>query len=112
IDIAARLGRRALLLTRFRELLPASLPSHARHFDYAPFSRVLPQATALVHHGGIGTTAQAFATGVPQLVVPFAFDQPDTAARVRRLGVGSSILPSAFTGERGALLLRELLESS
>ena len=46
---------------------------------------------AVVHHGGIGTTAQALAAGTPQLVLPLAWDQPDNAARVRRLGAGSSL---------------------
>jgi rhamnosyltransferase subunit B len=45
----------------------------------------------LVHHGGIGTTAQALRAGRPQLVIPMAHDQFDNAARVKRLGVGSRI---------------------
>jgi len=36
------------------------------------------------------TTARALAAGTPQLVLPLAWDQPDNAARVRRLGAGSS----------------------
>jgi len=40
----------------------------------------------LVHHGGIGTSAQALTAGIPQLVVPFAHDQFDNAARLMRLG--------------------------
>lgn len=53
---------------------------------------------ALVHHGGIGTTAQALAAGIPQLVMPLAHDQFDNAARVKRLGVGDWLVPSRFRG--------------
>jgi rhamnosyltransferase subunit B len=89
--------RRGLLLTQFPEQLPSPLPRGVRHFDYVPFSAVLPSAAAFVHHGGIGTTAQALAAGVPQLVVPLAHDQPDNALRIRRLGVGDFLLPRAYT---------------
>jgi UDP:flavonoid glycosyltransferase YjiC (YdhE family) len=90
-------GRRAVFLTQFPEQLPMPLPSGSCHYDYVPFSAVLPQTALLVHHGGIGTTAQAIAAGIPQLVVPSTHDQPDNAARVRRLGVGDFLLPGAYT---------------
>lgn len=86
-------GWRGLLLTQFPEQLPQPLPAGVRHLHYVPFSAVLPRAAAFVHHGGIGTTAQALAAGVPQLVTPLAHDQPDNATRVRRLGAGD-FLPS------------------
>jgi len=55
------------------------------------YQELLPLCAAVVHHGGIGTTARALAAGTPQLVLPLAWDQPDNAARVRRLGAGSSL---------------------
>ena len=67
------------------------LPPGALHLPYVPFSALLPRLSGLVHHGGIGTSAQALAAGIPQLVVPFAHDQFDNAARLRRLGVAVSL---------------------
>ena len=87
---------RGLLLTQFPEQLPASLPDGVQPFGYVPFSAVLPRAAAFVHHGGIGTTAQALAAGVPQLIVPMTHDQPDNAVRILRLGVGDFILPYKY----------------
>ena len=52
---------------------------------------LFPYAAAIIHHGGIGTTAQALRAGKPQLVIPFFADQPDNAGRVARLGVGRSL---------------------
>jgi UDP:flavonoid glycosyltransferase YjiC (YdhE family) len=108
IDATQQLNRRALLLTRYTEHLPA-LPATAHHEGYAPFSRLLPRCAALVHHGGIGTLAQALAAGIPQLTMPMGFDQPDNTTRLLRLGVARWISPSRFTGERVAPLLDELL---
>ena len=72
---------------------------------WASYASLFPRAAAVVHHGGVGTTAQALRAGVPQLVMPFAHDQFDNAARVRRLGCGQ-ILPRARLAEGS--LAREL----
>jgi rhamnosyltransferase subunit B len=89
-------GLRGVFVTRFAEQLPAALPKQVLHVPYVPFSQLLPQSSVLVHHGGIGTTAQALAAGIPQLITPFAHDQPDNAERVRRLGVGAILSPKAY----------------
>jgi UDP:flavonoid glycosyltransferase YjiC (YdhE family) len=112
VEACRRLGRRGILLTRFFAQVPRALPAGVRHFDYVPLSRVLPRAAAIVHHGGIGTTAQALRAGIPQLIMPLAHDQPDNAARLRRLGVGDLVKPAAFRGPRVAKALRRLLESA
>jgi UDP:flavonoid glycosyltransferase YjiC (YdhE family) len=111
VDACGQLGRRGLLLTRFRDQLPASLPAGVRHFDYVPLSQVLPRSAALVSHGGIGTLSQALAAGIPQLVMPLAFDQFDNAARLERLGVAATLLPRRFRGPAVAHELTWLLTS-
>ncbi len=110
-DALGRLGRRGILLTPFREQVPAELPPGVVHFDYVPFSQLLPHAAALVHHGGIGTCAQGLAAGVPQVVMPLSHDQPDNANRLRRLGVGRALPPRRFRGPELAAVLDELLRS-
>lgn len=110
-DACHRLGRRGLLLTPYSEQLPSRLPGGVRHAPYAPFSAVLPRSAALVHHGGIGTAAQALAAGTPQLVMPMAFDQPDNAIRLSRLGVARTLSPGRFSGPRVARRLEALLGS-
>jgi UDP:flavonoid glycosyltransferase YjiC (YdhE family) len=85
------------------------LPRTIAAFEYAPYSEVFPRAAAIVHQGGIGTTAQALRAGIPQLVVPFGFDQPDNAARLERLGVARSIARSRYRGKSAANALRVLL---
>jgi rhamnosyltransferase subunit B len=108
VDASARLGRRALLLTRYKDHVPL-LPPTVHHETFAPLSRVLPQCAAFVHHAGIGTLAQALAAGVPQLTMPMGFDQPDNTNRLVRLGVARWVRPAQFTGQRVAAELDHLL---
>jgi UDP:flavonoid glycosyltransferase YjiC (YdhE family) len=51
----------------------------------------MPRACAVVHQGGVGTTAQALRSGRPMLVVPFSHDQPDNARRCVRRGVARTL---------------------
>jgi rhamnosyltransferase subunit B len=55
---------------------------------YVPLQTLLPRCRALVHHGGVGTAALAYAAGIPQVVTPFAHDQFDNAQRVVMSGCG------------------------
>lgn len=109
IAASQQLGRRALLLTQDRTQLPEKLPDFARHEPYVPLSDLLPQTALLVHHGGIGTVAQALAAGIPQLVLPMSHDQPDNARRLQRLGAGLSLAPSRLHPERLAQAITTLL---
>jgi UDP:flavonoid glycosyltransferase YjiC (YdhE family) len=110
-DALARLGRRGLFLTGYPEQLPRDLPPTILARRYAPFSAVLPRAAAFVHHGGVGTEAQGFRAGIPHLIMPMAYDQPDNALRATRLGVARWLAPPRFTGSRVAAELDYLLGS-
>lgn len=106
----ARFGRRGLLLTRYPEQLPPTLPPGVRHVEYAPFSQLLPRCAAVVHHGGIGSTAQSIAAGIPQLVVPMAHDQFDNADRVVGLGLGYRMTQKEFAGSLGGPVLDRMID--
>jgi rhamnosyltransferase subunit B len=109
LGASQKVGRRALLLTRYSSHLPA-LPPTAHHQAFVPLSHVLPRCAALVSHAGVGTLAQGLAAGVPQLTMPMGFDQPDNATRLQRLGVARWIVPSQFDSERVANTLGDLLD--
>jgi UDP:flavonoid glycosyltransferase YjiC (YdhE family) len=105
------IGRRGLLLSRHADHIPKNLPPGVIHVPYAPFSKLLPRCAALVHHGGIGSSAQAMSAGVPQLIMPFAHDQPDNARRLENLGVARSIPLRKYRAARVAETLSELIQS-
>jgi UDP:flavonoid glycosyltransferase YjiC (YdhE family) len=88
-DACRSLNRPGILLSPNTDEQPKSLPENVVTAKYLPFSQLLPHVGTVVHHGGIGTTSQCMAAGVPQIVVPMAFDQFDNADRVLRLGCGS-----------------------
>lgn len=85
-----QLARPGLLLSGFPENFPESrsLPPGVRPLPYVSLRRLLPTCSAIVHHGGIGTTSQALAAGIPQVIRPLAFDQFDNASRIERLRCG------------------------
>jgi UDP:flavonoid glycosyltransferase YjiC (YdhE family) len=109
IEACRILDARGILLTKFGQQLPAPLPSFVHHCEYAPFRRIFPLCAAVVHHGGVGTTAQALAAGLPQLILPMAWDQPDNAARVKRLGAGDWLNPKRINGTELARALLKLM---
>jgi rhamnosyltransferase subunit B len=90
---------------------PANLSEEIIAIDYVPYSQIFPHAKAIVHQGGIGTTGQALRAGCPTLIVPYANDQPDNAARVERLGTSRTIVRSQYTASRVARELRALLDN-
>ncbi|MBB4659436.1 glycosyltransferase [Parvularcula dongshanensis] len=91
VEAARRLGRRAVLLTGMERPVRPVAGDDVYVADYAPHEDVFPRAAAVIHHGGVGTSARALAAGVPQLVVPHLGDQWDNAARLERLGLALSL---------------------
>jgi UDP:flavonoid glycosyltransferase YjiC (YdhE family) len=81
-----------VLLTTGHSFDPESLrpwPANAHVRQWWPQDEVMPLASAMVGHGGFGTTMAALEAGVPQVVLPlFAFDQWVNARRVQAVGAG------------------------
>jgi UDP:flavonoid glycosyltransferase YjiC (YdhE family) len=109
LDAIAALRQRAVLLVGRHEAAP-TLPPSSDVFvtDYAPHAPLFAAASAIVHHGGVGTTGQAMRAGKPMLVVPHAHDQPDNAFRVRRLGLARVLDAGRYRAPAVAGHLRRL----
>jgi rhamnosyltransferase subunit B len=103
-----RSRRRAVFLAGIRrEAVAQAIGADANVLvaGYEPHSQLFPHAAAIVHQCGIGTTAQALASGRPQVAVPFAHDQPDNARRVAARGLGVVIPAGSLTTDRLAQAL-------
>lgn len=111
IAAAQALGRRAVLLTGAPPEELGALPASVKAFQYLAYSAVFPRAAAVVHPGGIGTLAQALASGRPQLIVPVAFDQPDNARRTVKLGIARAVPFRKANAATMTAALQELLAS-
>ena len=106
----AALGVRGVLLVGPEPRgVPWPLPSGVIAVDYAPHGELFPRAAVIVHHGGIGTTAQALRAGRPMVIVPYSHDQPDNAWRCERLGVARVVPRRALTADRLTVALHQAL---
>jgi UDP:flavonoid glycosyltransferase YjiC (YdhE family) len=107
-EAARILNRRAVFLTG-QNPPPSAMSSKSIAVPYAPFSELFPRAAVVVHQGGSGTTAQALRAGHPTLIMPCGFDQPDNAARVKRIGAGLTVTRENYNARTAAKMLRRLL---
>ncbi len=94
LDAVQRTGQRAILHAGWGNIGQHDLPENIFKIDYAPYSRLFPRMSLIIHHGGSGTTAYALRSGVPSMAVPFLFDQFFWGRRSNELGVGPP--PIAF----------------
>jgi UDP:flavonoid glycosyltransferase YjiC (YdhE family) len=110
VDACRRLSRRGIILSKFARTAN-DLPADIRQFEFVPLGPLMRRAAALVHHGGIGTMSQALRAGIPQVVTPLAYDQPDNAVRLSGLGLAKSVNMQGITGRRLARALDHVLSS-
>ncbi len=88
VQACRRLGRRGIVLS---EQTSADEKDGILRLGFLPHSRVFPHAAAIVHHGGLGTTAQALRSARPGVVIPWCLDQFDNARRSRLLGASITL---------------------
>ena len=109
IDGVEQSGLRAVLLGGYGALARVTPTAQACPVTSVPHAWLFPRVAAVVHHGGSGSTAEALRAGVPNMAVPFGYDQPLWGARLAALGVGPApIAASALTAEALAEALRQL----
>jgi rhamnosyltransferase subunit B len=105
---ARELGRRAILLLGTNPPPPEA--DDILSLDYAPLDAVIPHAAAVVHHGGVGTCGETLRAGVPSLVIPFGYDQPDNGERLRKLGIARVLSRYRISQASLTAGLREILD--
>jgi MGT family glycosyltransferase len=97
IEAVAELAVRVLLTVGHDTDLDAfgATPANVRVESWVPQADALDVATAVVCHGGSGSTLGALPAGLPLVVVPLFADQPDNARRVEEVGAGVAVQPDA-----------------
>lgn len=111
VAACARLQVPALVMSRFPDLLPQHLPAGVETIGYQPHRLIMGQASAVIHHGGIGTSLNALAHGRPQLVLAAGGDRPDNGLRLQSLGVGRCLLNARWNPKDVAAALHDVLTS-
>ncbi len=104
-------GVRAVFLTGLTNGERETFPSQICAVDSVPHEWLCPRVTAMVHHGGSGSTGVALRHGLPSCAVPFGYDQPLWGERLHQLGVGPAPLPAtSLTADALAQTLRQLTQ--
>ena len=88
LNALEKTGSRAIILSGWSNLQNLSLPENVLVMDAVSHDWLLPRCKIVIHHGGAGTTAAGLRSGIPNLVVSFAADQPFWGARVHAIGAG------------------------
>jgi UDP:flavonoid glycosyltransferase YjiC (YdhE family) len=94
------------------------LPANAVVERWVPQAEIVSQASAVVCHGGYGTTIGALSAGAPLVVAPLFADQGRNAARVAEVGAGLALpMPASISAAHslpglGSLVRRVLDEPS
>ena len=71
------------------DLIPENKMPNVTIMNWAPQVSVLKQAALMINHGGLGTIKECIMMGVPMIVIPDKYDQPQNAQRIthHRLGI-------------------------
>lgn len=113
IEALMQSGKRGILHAGWAKLGAAELPDTVFPLDYAPYAWLFPRMSAVIHHGGSGTTGLALRSGVPSMVIPFTADQPFWGGRTHALGVGPAPIPfSRITVENLAQAIRMMSQDN
>ena len=112
-ETVARLGTRAIVASGYQGLRGLEPSDRVLVIRHAPHDWLFPKVSAVVHHGGAGTTGAAAVAGCPQVICPVGTDQPFWAARMRELGVAAAA-PAlhSLTGPALERALRQVLDDS
>jgi rhamnosyltransferase subunit B len=105
-EACARAGLVGLLVCSHRQLVPDRLPPGVHWFSRLPFREIMPRVAAVIHHGGISTSARAMVSRTPQIILPFNLDRPDNAARLHRHRLAEWLPVGDWSPDRVAELLR------
>ena len=96
VDAVAELPVRAIVTTGV-SIDPASVKAGANTqvVRYVPHAGILPSASLVITHAGLGTTLAALGHGVPLLCTPMGRDQFFNAEQVQALGAGRMLMPDS-----------------
>ena len=91
VSACGLINRPAIVLNRYREMVPDNLPDNVLYYPYLPMQEILPKCAAIIHHGGIGTCAEALRNGTPQVILPYFMDRLFNGKQLKKIGVAECL---------------------
>ena len=111
LDAIRMAGVRAVVSKGWAGLGSGQIPDNVFLVGDVPHDWLFRRISAVVHHGGAGTTAAAMAAGKPSVIVPFFGDQFFWGAMVQKAGAGSKPIPGKeLTAAVLAAAINEVLQ--
>jgi len=95
VDAVAQLPVRAVVTTGSIDPASVNAGANTQVVRYVPHATILPSASLVITHAGLGTTLAALGRGVPLLCTPMGRDQFFNAEQVQALGAGRMLLPDS-----------------
>lgn len=92
-EATAIAGVRAIVSKGWGGIGARDVPDNVYMIGDCPHDWLFRHVSAVVHHGGAGTTAAGLAAGSPTVVVPFFGDQPFWGQMIARAGAGPEPVP-------------------
>jgi len=112
LESVSLVGCRAVIQHGWSGLAARRMPANVLVTDFVPHEWLFPRAACIVHHGGAGTTASVFRSGVPSVFVPHCFDHPIWAQLAMGLRCAGPPIPFLeLSAERLAVALRVTVDS-
>lgn len=84
-------GRKVVLQRGWAQFPQFGGADHIKVVGKVSHDQLFRHGSAIIHHGGAGTTASALHAGVPQIVVPHIGDQNYFGEQMERIGVGQRV---------------------
>ncbi len=113
LEALAISGQRGVIASGWGGLKAADVPNSVYMISSIPHSWLFPRMGAVVHHGGVGTTAAGLRAGIPSITVPFMGDQPFWGQRAADLGVGTQPIPrKKLNGKNLGAAIREAVSNA
>lgn len=93
LDAIKEAGVRAVISEGWGGLGKGEIPDNVFLLGNVPHDWLFPKVSAVIHHGGAGTTAAGMKFGKPTMIVPFFGDQRFWGERIEKSGAGASPIP-------------------
>jgi rhamnosyltransferase subunit B len=109
ISAVGNINRKAVVVTKYKEYLPSTLPPNVVWKERLPFNDILGYFSLIIHHGGIGSLSSALYAGIPQLILASNADRPLNGSIIKHLGVGEYLPPAKWKQNIITEAIEELL---
>lgn len=101
-------GQRGVVMQGWGGLDAEGWPESICVIDSIPHDWLFPRVSAVVHHGGAGTTATGLRAGAPTVILPSIADQPYWGRRIQELGAGPAPIPrKTLTADQLAVAIQQ-----